>query len=411
MTPAPSPVHGAAPARTRLPRAFWLLWAGTFVNRVGTFVAPYLILYLTRERHIDPVVAGLLLTLQGCGLVVSNLVGGALADRCGRRPTIIAGLGATAVTLLVLAVARSAWQLAVALLVLGVVTDLHRPALNAVIADLLPPEVRARAYSLLHWAVNLGMPVAVLVGGVLSEHGFWLLFAGDAFTTGTFAALVWRFLPEAGGASTRLGPAALRLPRVVSPRPALVTFAAVSFVAFLVYFQNWTTVPLAVIDAGLTNADYGAVMAINGVVVAGVQPAVAGALDRGPRSALLAGSYLLVGVGFGLTALAGSLPAFAVTVVLWSLGEIGLAALGPAFVADLAPAHLRGRYLGVYGAAVAAGAAAAPLAGTAVYRADPGLLWAVCGGAGVLMAATQVVLGRITARGAGRGGQVSEEGA
>ena len=60
--------------------------------------------------------------------------------------------------------------------------------------------------------------------------------------------------------------------------------------------------------------------------------------------------FVVVGLGFGLTALAGSVLAYAATVVVWTLGEIVTAGLGAAIVADLAPPSMRGRYSGAYGA-------------------------------------------------------------
>jgi len=86
-----------------------------------------------------------------------------------------------------------------------------------------------------------------------------------------------------------------------------------------------------------------------------------------------------MGIGFWLTAFASSVPMFALTVVVWTLGEVGFNSVGPALVADIAPADLRGRYNGLVGMAYGASAFLAPLIGTRVLQAyGEGVLWTAC---------------------------------
>jgi predicted MFS family arabinose efflux permease len=102
-------------------------------------------------------------------------------------------------------------------------------------------------------------------------------------------------------------------------------------------------------------------------------------MDRLHPVPLLVGSALVMGVGFWLTALAGSLVAFGLTVVVWTLGEIGFNAVGPALVANIAPADLRGRYNGAVGVSFGASAFVAPLLGTWVFGTwGETTLWTLC---------------------------------
>jgi MFS family permease len=129
----------ATAVNRRLPSLFWVLWAGTLVNRAATFVAPFRMLYLVRDRGVDPVLAGTLLSIQGIGLAVSDLIGGWLADLVGRRrPAMVVGLVSTAIIAFLLPVFPSMIIIAVLVTALGQVSDLHRPALNALIADVVP---------------------------------------------------------------------------------------------------------------------------------------------------------------------------------------------------------------------------------------------------------------------------------
>jgi MFS family permease len=101
-----------------------------------------------------------------------------------------------------------------------------------------------------------------------------------------------------------------------------------------------------------------------------------------------------MGVGFGLTAVASSIPFYMLTVVVWTLGEIGFNAVGPAMVADIAPAHLRGRYNGVIGMSFGAAALVAPLVGTQVFENyGETALWAGCLVLSIVSAAVTLAMG------------------
>src|SRR5436853_2682674 len=96
----------SARLRSQLPRQYWVLWTGTLVNRAGTFVEPFAVLYLTTQRGFTAAQAGVALTAYGAGAAASQLVGGWSADRVGRRATLVAGLCAAAGSLVLLGLAR-----------------------------------------------------------------------------------------------------------------------------------------------------------------------------------------------------------------------------------------------------------------------------------------------------------------
>lgn len=166
-----------------------------------------------------------------------------------------------------------------------------------------------------------------------------------------------------------------------------------------VYQQATFTLPLAVHDAHLPTTVFGLIMALNGIVIVVLQPPTLPLLRRWPRDRLLAGSMALVGIGFGLTAFCRTPWQFAAALVVWTIGEIGTAGTLTSIVTDIAPAELRGRYLGVSGLSWGTAALTAPLLGTSVYaHLGPNWLWAGCVLIGATCAAGQLALGPAISR-------------
>jgi MFS family permease len=390
--PGPLPPTGWWQARVGgLPRPFWFLWAGTLVNRLGGFVLPFLALYLTGAQDLSVEQAGLVLTLLGLGTAVSQPLGGVLADRIGRRRTMVLGLVSAGASLLLLGAASGVAATAVAAFGYGVCLDLFRPAAQSAVADLVPPVDRPRAFALQFWAVNLGFAVATPLGGWLASRGYWLLFVLDAATTVAFALLILRAVPETRPVDA--GPPG-RTREVLADRVLLGLVAGVVGSA-VVYLQAFLTLPLAFRADGLGPGTYGAAIGLNGVLIVVLQPLLLTTLGRRRRGPLLLVALLLQGAGFGLTAFADALPMHLVAITVWTLGEILQAGQLGAVVAALAPAHLRGRYMGAFGFSYGLAGLLAPGLGTQVLaRLGEPTLWS---GAALLCALSGVVLLAVSA--------------
>ena len=378
QVPAPPPTGIPGFLHTRvggLPRAFWALWAGSFVNRLGTMVEPFLAFYLTGVRGFSLAATGAVLALFGLGSVISQMLGGVLADRIGRRATLTGGMLATAAAMLALGYVTTTPVVIAVVFVLGVTIDMYRPASQALVADLVAPADRPRAYGLLFWAINLGFAVAMVLGGTLSRAGFSWLFWVDAATCAVYAVLIWRAVPETRVRRAEREPGGFA--DVLRDRVAVASVLIVFGYAF-VYLQAYSTLPLAMRHAGLPPQAYGLAMAVNGIGIVIIQPVTVGWLQRHDASRVLAAGMGVVGLGFGLTALAGSTLAFAATVLVWTAGEVLFAAVSMAIVADLAPPHLRGRYGGLYGTAFSVAALLGPLGGSWLLGHGTWLPWLTC---------------------------------
>ncbi len=179
-----------------LPRAFWWLWTSTLVNRLGGFVATFLAMYLTVERGYSATFAGLVGALYGLGGVVSAVVAGVLTDRLGRRPTLLVAQVSTAVTVAVLGFVQDPVAIAAVACLVGMTSNASRPAVQAMMADIVAPEDRVRAFSLNYWAINLGFAFSAMAAGLIARHGYLTLFLADAGMTLLCALIIFVKLPE-----------------------------------------------------------------------------------------------------------------------------------------------------------------------------------------------------------------------
>ncbi|MEU7987931.1 MFS transporter [Streptosporangium canum] len=379
-----------------LPPAFWALWTGTLVNRVGMMVQPFIGVYLTQARGMSLAAAGAVMAVFGVGSLLSQVIAGWLADRFGRRITLTGGMVATAATMVALGYSASLPAIVATMFVLGMTVDIYRPASTALVADLIPPLDRPRAYGLLFWALNLGFAVAMVAGGWLAQAGYGWMFGINAATSLAFGLLVWRAVPETLPARSGPGGPDGRgrggFADVLKDR-LMVAFSVITLISTVAYSQAFTTLPLAMTHGGFTTVDYGMVIAVNGVLIVLVQPLTGDWFGRLDHSTVLAVGLAVIGAGFALTAAVSSIAGYALSVILWTAGEIVTAGIPGAIVAALAPPHLRGRYSGMYGFAWSGGALIAPLLGTGLLEVGPAVLWPAIGAINLVAAGGLLAIG------------------
>ena len=384
-------VRAARESVSGLPRAFWWLWTSTLVNRLGAFVATFMAIYLTVERGYSASYAGLVAALYGLGGVVSSLGGGVLTDRLGRRPTLLISQVSSAVSVAVLAFVTHPAAIAVVAAVAGMTSNASRPAVQAMIADVVRPEDRIRAFSLNYWAINLGFAVSSVAAGFIAKASFSAGFLVEAVMTLLCALVVFAKVPESRPApvpSFTSGPESG--PGGAAPAPAytlgtvlkdgrFMSVVGLSLALALIFQQSAVGLPVAMARAGFTPADYGSALAVNGLLIVVAQIPLSRFIEhRDPRRLLIV-SALLVGCGFGLTAFAGSLGLFVLTICVWTVGEMINAPTQTGLVVRFSPAHARGRYQGVYNLSWSAAALAGPLmSGLVIDHLGAFWLWAGC---------------------------------
>jgi MFS family permease len=369
----------------KLPRSLWILFAGLFINRFGSFVSVFLVLYMV-SRGYTLAQAGTAASAYGIGSIGASAVGGYCADRLGRRNTIVFSMSSSAATMLVLSQLSLLPLLILCVGVAGLTTELYRPAASALIADFVPSGQRVRAYALSRFCINLGFALGPAVAGFLASRSFFLIFIGDAATSILFGLLALCALPASVPDHAKQPSAESGLFRALRSDRRFLLFLLASLLITFVYFQSQSTFALQVHVLGLSNALYGTLISLNGLLVVLLELPISMLTQRLPAGPVIATGLLLIGLGFGLVAFAPTFPLLALTVGIWTLGEMIHSPVSTAYVADLAPPHLHGRYQGAWGTTWSSGLILGPLFGTLIFSWSAQGLWLLCGALGIVAA-------------------------
>jgi MFS family permease len=354
------------------------MWWALIVNRLASFVIAFLSLYLVRERGLGPAEAGRILSLYGVGFVVAGPLGGLLADRIGRRATMVLGLVCGASSVGALAFARAPALLALFAFCTAATGDTFRPAISAAVADVVPPGDRARAYGLVYWAVNFALSVGLAIGGLLAERSYTALFLADAGTSLTAAVIVLASVPETRPKDVVHESAVRGLVKTFGDGPFL-SFLLLQVAALVVFVQWQLALPLDMSAHGLGPSAYAFLMALNCAGVVVLQPLLSPRLNRVDAALLLAVSAALFGVGYGINAIGGNLLVYGVGTGLWTVGEVIGFPVANTVVANLAPPELRGRYQGAFAMCWGAAFCISPFAaGEVMQRFGARTLWLLC---------------------------------
>jgi MFS family permease len=378
-----------------LPRPAWVICLGMFINKFGNFLSVFLILYLTAKGY-STFLAGMALGAVGAGSFLGNAIGGSVADRIGRRSTLVVSmLGSALFTVLVPLVSGNIYLTIALCVVIGGFAQLYRPAAGAILVDTVSDEARVTAFAVLRLAINLGMAVGPLVGGILSEYSYTYLFVGDALTSALFGLIVLVLLPETK-------PIPEEHEEIVSDRGyrdvfadrALVLYMLAMFAATYVYVQTTATLPLHVRAVHLSNSFYGLLLGINATACVFIElPLVRFTERRNPRHVMSVGLVLL-GIGVGVIGLSDTRFLLILTVIVWSMAEMIYTPVATAYPGSLAPPHLRGRYQGAEGIAVTLAQTVGPAIGGFLFAVSEPAHWVACAVMAMLGAAVILVAKR-----------------
>lgn len=381
-----------------LPREVWILAAASLVNRAGTMVLPFLVLYLTRELGFSAPRAGLVLAAYGGGSIIAAPIAGRLTDSIGPLAIMRGSLVGTGLLMLAYPFVHTYAAIVVLTVVWALVAEGFRPANMAMIAELVPPLQLKSAYALFRLAINLGMSIGPAAAGFIAAHSFRMIFVVDAVTTLAAAGVLIAMRFHSGKGRSRdfraEGERGKSRRSLVIRDGRMLVFLSALFLVGVVFFQHEGPLSLFLVqDLRLSPAFYGMLFTINTLMIVLMEVPLNAATAHWPHRRALAIGALLFALGSGAFAFAAG-PAMVIAgIAIWTFGEMLLFPQASAYVAEIAPPARRGEYMGAYALSFNIAFAVAPWAGTSVFdQLGARVLWLGVFGAGVVAAALMLLV-------------------
>ncbi|HSK66960.1 MAG TPA: MFS transporter, partial [Anaerolineales bacterium] len=129
------------------PSLFWIVVATLFIDAIGsTLLFPFFALYITEKFNVGMTQAGILLGMSSLFGLIGSVIGGALADRFGRRKLILFGLVFSALSSLSFGFAGVLSTLYFLIVIVGLLSRIANPAYDALLADILPEAKRQEGF-------------------------------------------------------------------------------------------------------------------------------------------------------------------------------------------------------------------------------------------------------------------------
>jgi MFS family permease len=308
----------------------------------------FLGIYFVRKAGIDLATVGVALLLENVLRGVLAPLFGALSDRIGRRPLLIAAALVTAAVLPCFLLVTGPASLIAWSLAMGVAGAVNMPVASALLLDLSSPERRQAVLALNYTAMSVAYTLGVMPAGYVAEQGYGLLAVMS--TTGfvlvaALYAVALRADPPLEHASA-VGSFFTHTLAALRDR-VFLAFALLGFIFPLAMGLVVIVSPLYAADRGLGEGYIGLVLGGNSLIVAALAVPVATRIEPMGPFRLLGASALLVAAGFACYgAIASPWLALLAGTVIFSFGELVFSSAVPAAVARLAPPGRRGAYQG-----------------------------------------------------------------
>src|SRR5215211_4432840 len=335
------------------PRQYWLMITGIFLATAGgSMIWPFLLIYASGKLDLPlSTVATLISINAGTGLL-SSLVAGTLADKIGRKVVMNLSLTMTGIAFFLLMRAETYPQFVGLMVMIGLSNPLYQVGADAMLADMIPSEKRTDAYAINRIANNAAFAMGPAIGGFLATRSYDLAFycAGIGFLT--YSALLF-FLARETLHTTRPGvnipPSQTEGYSRVFQDKNYMAFVAMISLGLIAPTMLWILMPVyAKTNYGIPEALYGWIPTTNALMCVFVQYSVTNVTRRHRTLPVLGSGMLIYALGAGSVALMSSFWGFWLSMVILTFGELTLVPTASKYVADLAPANLRGRYMSMH---------------------------------------------------------------
>src|SRR5436190_24061552 len=323
------------------PRAFWIYNIIVFIDRLGGFMLyPFFALYLTQKFDIGMSTVGILFAIFSVSGMLGSALGGAIADRMGRKVVIIFSLILSSLSALGMGFAPTLGIFIAVIAIVGTLSSIGQPAHEAVVADLLPPDKRAEGYGIIRVIFNLAVIIAPPIAGLLISHSYLTLFIVDAVISLISAAIVLFALPETKPqAQAHLKPETMKQTFAgygrVFKDTAFLAFIGVTVLMTLVYMNMNSTLGVYLRDQhGLPELSYAWLISINAILVVLFQFWVTRRLQKYRPFLMMAAGSLLYAIGFAMYGYISTFAFFIIAMIIITIGEMVVSPFQQSLVAS-----------------------------------------------------------------------------
>jgi len=330
---------------------------GLVISTTGTtMVWPFLTIYASEKLLLPLAAVTSLMTFNSVSGFVSSVIAGSLVDRFGRKGMMVIGLFGMAIVYLGYMPAREFWQFALLMLLSGSFNPLYRVGTDAIVADMIEPENRTQAYSLVRMGRNVGVALGPILGGLVLSRSYNIGFITASIALTFFGLLTIFFLKETLQRDPnrhhdslrdqlRVISEALRnkaFSRMVGSFTLMEICATLMWVVLAVYIKQ---------NYGIGEAQYSWIPTTNALMVIFLQVLITRLTQKHSPTRVMPVGAAFYAVAMLLVALSGNFWGFLLAMIIMTFGELITAPTATAYVANLAPADQRGRYLGFFGLA------------------------------------------------------------
>lgn len=338
------------------PRQYWLMITGIIISTAGgSMIWPFLVIYASSKLNMPlSTVAALISINAGTGLIAS-FVAGTLADKIGRKAVMVFSLTVNGIAYLLLTGAESYLHFASLMVLIGLSNPLYQVGADAMLADMIPSEKRTDAYAITRIANNAAFALGPAMGGFLATRSYNLAFYGAALGFMTYSLLLFFQAKETllvtdphNTATPLTGKEVFKSYARVFQDKAYLTFVALVSIGLIAPTLMWILMPVyAKTNYGVPEGLYGWIPTTNALLCVFVQYFVTHVTRRHKTIPVVGVGMLIYAVGTGSVALMTGFWGFWLSMVILTFGEITLVPTASKYVADIAPADLRGRYVHV----------------------------------------------------------------
>lgn len=364
-----------------IPHNIWMLSAATLINRAGTMVLPFIALYSVEVMKVSIAESGMVIASFGIGALISAPFAGQLSDKIGSLRLMEISLFSSGTFLFFYSIVSDFTTFLILSFFWAVISESFRPASMSFISNEISTERRKTAFALNRLAINLGMSIGPVAGGILSTINFSLLFYIDG-STSLAAGLFLVFsrmkahhkenLEKETTLETGLIPSVSVLNNKI-----FLYFLFALIPVDIVFFQHIGALPLFVVgNLGFTKSIFGIVMGINTIMVILIEVPLNDAMRNWKNWKSLSLGSVLAGIGFGILMFTTELHLLILSVIVWTFGEMILFPSASDYVAEISPPGKRGEYMGYFQMTFSTSLILGPLLGTKVLE-DSGsvILW------------------------------------